>query len=498
MASRATVASALATPLYDASDVHAFVPFATAVDVRRAALETPARTEMASLSIRALLSVFDADVKGAIALLRRALRRGARHGEERAYVKDILLHLLASAGDFDAMQRLFDEPGNVPRELVPLFQSTEALLAAVRGDARRSRALERRALTAARRLDTPLSLCRVLSRCANAAYHREDYDEARELALESAHVFESHEAYSGAVWGYSVAGTVAQDWNGDGALAAFYFQRMSDMAGRARSGAFLRSALAARLNVAAERFEPAACASLRTALLSQPVPPQLQENHIMVIADVLVHGWNAEFSAAQAALESHARDPRLPQQQLALAEALLSLVDVARWDVDAARRRSRSALERTARGPASEPLHARRSRELARVLAAATCLLIGDRVRGERALSARFDPDHRYRELLAARPIATDRFPDLLRGYAEFVRVAAEHAERSRPRHGLTAAETQVLRLLRSGSTLAQIALELRKSKSTVARQVESIYEKLEVRNRAHAIERGRELGLFA
>jgi DNA-binding CsgD family transcriptional regulator len=485
------------TALIDASDVHAFMPVATAAALRRAGLEMRPRTDLAAVGIQALTCMFESDVKGAVALMRRGLLNTARHNVERAYIKDILLNLLAASGDFDAMERLLAERDVLPDELVPLFQATEALFAAARGDRKRSRRLAGRALSTARQSDAPLGLERILSRCAAAAYHRQDYDEARELALESARLAETRAAYFFAASGYSFAGTIAHDWNGDGALAAFYYERMSAASERAGNRTLLRSSLAAGFNTAAERFDAASCAVLRKALLAECTPPQLQENHITVIAEALVQGWNADFSAACASLEGHARDSRISEQQTALVEALLSLVDVSRWDVDAARRRSRSALHRTARQTGPEPLHARHSRHVARVVAATTCFLIGDRVRGERALSARFDPDQRYRRILTAKPLRASDFPETLRGYGEFARVAAEHAARSRPGHGLTVAELQVLRLLGSGETLAGLAGELRKSKNTLARQVESIYDKLDVRNRAHAVEKARDYGLL-
>jgi DNA-binding NarL/FixJ family response regulator len=54
----------------------------------------------------------------------------------------------------------------------------------------------------------------------------------------------------------------------------------------------------------------------------------------------------------------------------------------------------------------------------------------------------------------------------------------------------------EVLQALPAGMTLATIALSLGKSRKTVERQVGNIYAKLQVANRAQAIQRARDLGL--
>ena len=56
----------------------------------------------------------------------------------------------------------------------------------------------------------------------------------------------------------------------------------------------------------------------------------------------------------------------------------------------------------------------------------------------------------------------------------------------------------KVLRVLPSGSTIASIASSFGKSQKTVQAQLTSIYTKLEAKNRAQAIERARELGIYA
>ena len=57
--------------------------------------------------------------------------------------------------------------------------------------------------------------------------------------------------------------------------------------------------------------------------------------------------------------------------------------------------------------------------------------------------------------------------------------------------------ELEVLRLLASGRTNSEVAGDLFVSVGTVKSHTGNIYRKLEVRNRAEAIARARELGLL-
>ena len=88
--------------------------------------------------------------------------------------------------------------------------------------------------------------------------------------------------------------------------------------------------------------------------------------------------------------------------------------------------------------------------------------------------------------------------PALMRGYALFLNQACKAANHARPQHGLTATELEVLKALPAGMTLGAIATSLGKSRKTIERQVGNIYAKLHVGNRAQAIQRARDLGIYA
>jgi DNA-binding NarL/FixJ family response regulator len=124
--------------------------------------------------------------------------------------------------------------------------------------------------------------------------------------------------------------------------------------------------------------------------------------------------------------------------------------------------------------------------------------LSGDAARGYRALSRRFDPNGLFGRIITADGIDERQTPELLLGYARLVNAAAAAAAAIRPKAGLTPAELQILRALPAGTTISRIAVDFGKSPKTVERQVQSIYGKLHVSNRAQAVQRARELGIYA
>jgi hypothetical protein len=447
------------------SDVRELAQTATAQTLRQALCETSGRSAPADLALRVVSCAYRCDTRGTIALLRRALKYQSVTRDDRPYLKDLLLMYLMNFGDYDALEDALAKDTTGPARLKPLLIAYEAVLDAVRGRTRHSRLLGLTAAASARKTDAPVILGRVLSRCSMAAFYRRDFDEAMELSLESAHVLETHGGYVGAAGSNSVAGAIAQDWNRDATMAAGFYGRMIANAERAGHDTFLRASLAGSFCAAAERFDMPTCKSLSDRLRSRPVAEQTQENYAYLLGEVLVLGWNADFDSAEATIVAGAATAK-SRQQRGLLEALRSLVDASRWDVDAARPRSRSALHLTAEVAEQEPLFDCRYRETTRILSAATCFIIGDRVRGERALSAHFDPGHRYLSLLTARSIDTAQFPDVFRGYAEFARVPSASAYVARPRNGLTPAEMQVLHALPGGATLAEIAQGLAKRKT--------------------------------
>jgi DNA-binding CsgD family transcriptional regulator len=478
-----------------ASEVHHFALVAKATTLPDALAHAATNPSApASVALRAIERAFHSDIRGAISLLRQALR-SCSEPADAAYFTDLLAQNLASTGDFQGLESVLQACTVVPDRLAPSMCAMTAILHAVRGDVETSRSLARQSMTAIDEAAPPELLAQVLNRSSLAAYYRGDYAESEDLALRAALLLESCGAFWCAGASYSVPATIAQDWNQDGRAAAAHYSRMLKLAEDAGHSALRRVAIAGLFSVAAEMFDEPAHTAMRKLLVARPEAQQLQENYAVAVADALGFGWKGEFAAAEAVLAACAARIEVSQQQRALVEALLGLIGAANGDVELARALARAALKRTVRS-SHEPLFERRLRALARQLAAAACFIIGDTVRGLRGLSERFDPGRKYRNLLITPPIDLFMCSDVFRGYAEFVNVVSRHARAHRPQLGLTPTEADLLRMLPQGTTLVELASDMKKSKHTVARQVESIYQKLGVHNRAQAVQKARALGL--
>ncbi len=447
--------------------------------------------------LQALRAAFAADVRGGIALLRRALASSKTRSSEAPYVRDVLAAYSMSTGDFAALRSLCNQRfEDMPAILEASHMASLAMLDAADGNVVESRSRAREAIRRSLEHDPPLVRGRVLSRCAIASYYLADYESASERALESAVLYEGHEAHSAAATSYSIPATIAHSYRHDGALAMALYEKMLAHAERAEHNALRRTAVAALFCVASERYDVAACAKARTALLRDPAPQQHQESTVIVIAEALGHGWRGEFTTASAILRAPDASQTRSDHDDAHLRALRSIIAIARWDYDEARSLARTVLsERLALR--TLPLHHAARRTHARIIAAFASFAIGDQVRAQRALTKAVDPDGRYRELLTTDSIVLDRCPELFRGYAAFINAALERARELRPGHGLTAAEVSLVRALPQGHTVRELAEQLGKSKHTIARQLESIYAKLGARNRTQAIHQARERGLL-
>jgi DNA-binding NarL/FixJ family response regulator len=75
-------------------------------------------------------------------------------------------------------------------------------------------------------------------------------------------------------------------------------------------------------------------------------------------------------------------------------------------------------------------------------------------------------------------------------------KITSEMAQRNRS-IGLTAREIEILEKLPTGDTIIQLAEQLYVTESTMKSHVASIYRKLNVKNRVHAINAARKIGLL-
>ncbi|HEY0382313.1 MAG TPA: helix-turn-helix transcriptional regulator [Candidatus Elarobacter sp.] len=450
-----------------------------------------------AIGLRAMKSVTGGDVPGGIALLKRAVAHCS--GPIRQYLLDLLIPLLINTHHIaDAEEALAAVDDSVP-ELAPAFSASRAIVEARQGNDAASAWFAREALATGRAVDNPMIVGRVLARTALASFYREDFEDAQDRALEAARWFERVESHRNAATAYSILYVIAHDWTGDPDVARFYARRLTMSAHLAEDRSVENYGLLAQFDIAADSGDARRLASLRGRLVANPLNEQhYRERFSFTVSDVLSHGWAGRFDVARAALTAVRNMEALSLPERSLCDALLAIVALSSWDTDLARRIARRTISQTAERSGKEPLFEVRRRQLARILAAAVCIVLGDTVRGRRALSRAVDPDQRFASLIDAGGMDEARTPAFMRGYARFLQQACRCADLVRPQHGLTEAEMEILKVLPAGMTLATLASSLGKSRKTVERQVGNIYAKLHVANRAQAIQRARDLGIYA
>ncbi|HEX3469083.1 MAG TPA: LuxR C-terminal-related transcriptional regulator [Candidatus Elarobacter sp.] len=436
------------------------------------------------------------DVPTAIAVLRRA----ADHAHEpvRRYLVDLLVPLLVSTDQLDDAARYVASEPDVGEEMEAVYLAARSVIAARRGDDHGSAQYGADAVAAARLVDEPFMVARVLQRVSLAAFFRSDYTAAQELALESARTYERIESHRNAAHAYTVLYAIAHAVIGSPDVARLYATRIATNAERGGDVSLQHLGLVAQMEMAAEAADDRRLNSLRTRLLANPLNEQFRERFAFVVSEVLASFWVGRFDAAQATLLNLRGGESRSRPERALCDAMLALCAVALWNLDDVRRYVRSAFSTTAEHADPESIFDARRRQVARLMAAAASVLTGDAARGYRSLSHRFDPNGLFARIISAGGMDERQTPELLLGYARAVNAVASAAAANRPKAGLTPAELQILRALPSGTTINRIASDFGKSPKTVERQVQSIYGKLHVSNRAQAVQRARELGIYA
>jgi DNA-binding CsgD family transcriptional regulator len=453
--------------------------------------------EPIAIGLRAMKAVTGGDVPGGVALLKRAVAHS--EGRVRQYLLDLLIPLLVNTDQIDSAGEALEASDAGVAELAPAFAALRAIVAARRGDDTASVWHANEGLETGRAVDNPMIVGRVLHRTALAAFYREDFDEAQDRALEAARWYERFESHRNAATAYSILYVIAHDWNGDPDVTRYYARRMTMSAHLAADVSLENWGLLAQLEIAAEAADTRRLTSLRSRLLARPLNEQYyRERFSYAISEILSQGWAGRFESARTGLTALRNGEKLSLSERALCDVLLSIVALSTWHTDLARQIVRRTISQTAERSGKEALFEARRRRIARVLAAAVCIVLGDTVRGRRALSRSADPEQRFAAIISAAGLDEERTPTLMRGYARFLNEACRAADLARPRHGLTEAELEILKALPAGMTLGSIASSLGKSRKTVERQVGSIYAKLHVGNRAQAIQRARDLGIYA
>lgn len=448
-----------------------------------------------AIGLRGMSAVVGGDVAGGVALLKRATNHS--HGPTRQYLIDLLVPLLLNTNQMDDAEAVIDSITDPVAELIPAFSALRAQLAARRGEDALSERLSKDALAEGRALDNPLIVGRVLQRAGMAAFIRQDFDEAQERSLEAARWFERYEVYRHAANAYSVLYIIAHDWICDQDVSRYYARRMTMAANLAGDISTENHGLLCQLDIAAESGDMRRFGSIRGRLMANPLSEQYRAGRFgFAMSEALSQGWAGHFDVVRPQLLSLRKSASLSLPERALCDALMAIAAVATWQLDIARQMARRAISATAHEGGPEPLFEARRRRTARILAAAACIAIGDVTRGRRALSRKFDPDGRFRSLITRHGMDEIETPSLMRGYARFFNQACRSAKQIQPTLGLTPAELEILHALPQGETLDAIAKSMGKSRKTVERQTGSIYAKLEVSNRAQAIQRAQDLGL--
>ncbi len=474
---------------------HALAIRASGIAELSAALaEFEAVREPARLLLQGIIAQYRGNVDRCIASLRRALAgAGPAH---RAYVVDLLAPVLFMQDEVRLAGELLEDL-EVPRELEGSCAALRAIFYARSDDEEKARALCRHADRRSR--GGGLLRARVLQRLSNAYYYLNDFDSAGEAAKKSAAAFGRLGAHRVACAALSVAYNIQHAYIGDVEEAYRLAKSMTHEAELASDRSFAIGALVAQYELAAELGEAGTVAQLAVAIRSAALPELYRERFARGLADTLPYAWRNDFTAFKANATMLRDASANGRAAIALASALRSLAEVALGDVPEARKSSRNAIAVASLHARGEPAYDARYRRIARALAAAACILIGDNVRGQRAVSGRALRSDADVQGIVRVALGSDwrEAGRRVRGYAWVVAAVRERlaAEIATP---LTRAEAEVLGYLADGFSAPQIAVELGRSVHTIRAHTRAIIQKFNVSGRGAAISHARRIGLVA
>lgn len=426
--------------------------------------------------------------------------RLAQDARERAILADALVPQYISRGDARAAaEALASVQDGDEAEIRARLLALRGVVAAMRGE------------DAARYLEGALELLPSISepsvvtihqRAGVAYFFARQPHEAEEHCLQALWLSD----FNGLRWEATAAASVLYGIHyhltGDLKAARYYAEVQGVEAVAAGNKAARRSALNLQYDLAATFAEWERAATLRALLRREGSIDSYGNEFPARVADCLVQGHQGNFPAMRGLIEVLAKQGS-STADFALAHALGALALAGLGLDEEARRESRRALG-LSREPAlgAEFAHLTIRRRLGAVLAAHACVLIGDIVRGSRALDVRTKLPGAIGALAqalchnAVRGASIDVDDPALasiKGYA-VVTIRAAEARASRARREvesvrvLTDTELILLRSAASGKTNGEIARERGVTRNAVERRLMSAYEKLGVRTRAEAI----------
>ncbi|MEA2786730.1 MAG: hypothetical protein QOF71_2834 [Candidatus Eremiobacteraeota bacterium] len=475
-------------------DAYHLAAVGTREDLRRAAAGcAPGSAERALLD--AIIAQYDGDVDGAVRILRRRLR--ALSGADAGAVADTLAPILVMRHDNESVLSLADVLAAAG--WIASAQAFRALAAADAGD----RAAARKYAAAAERALTDegddVIRFRVLQRLARTAYYLDEHERAVDLALASAQLCSSLQAWRAAAAGYSIAYSFHHDVTGDAEEADRYARLWHAAAAKTQDDSFVHAALAAEYELAVQFADAARIASLERVIRARLLPQQYAERFPLALSHAVVRGFS-DLTAMRTLLQVARDTPGRSRGEWALCTALIAVAEAAAADAGAARSSLRAAITRLGRARPADPAYERRYRRLARAAVAVACVLLGDDVRATRTVAAQESRNGEGEDRLPAlmRSNALDKSPRALRGIGRVFAHAFTLRRGLEPPAGLTSAEVEVLHLLGRGWTAGRIAQETQRSVNTVYNHTRSILGKLDASRSAEAVAIARERGLLS
>jgi DNA-binding CsgD family transcriptional regulator len=459
-----------------------------------AAARSVSATDPAGSLLRALQAQYEGDVDGAIERLRRLMRRVA--GVDRAMVADVLAPLLVMRHVPAEVARCADA-----LQAAGWRAGADAFRALAAFDAGNRRVARRRAARARALLDDetdPVMRARVMQRVARLAFLFNDYADAVDLATACAKLSVAAGAWRTAAASYSIVNAVHHGVTGDLVEADRYASLSRAAAAKAEDLSFEHLQLLTEYGLAVEFGDVDRVAGIEKLIASRALPQLYVERFPHALAYAIVRGWT-DLRAMQTLLEVLASIPGTPESRVALCTALIALSAAAHSEDDEARQGIRLTLRMLGRASEGGPAYERRYRRLARVCAAAACLLIGDDVRATRLLAVR-EAQHGDGEMTLPGLMRAGRLAEAAHGMQGLARVFARAAEMRRLNAvpaDLTPAQFEVLQLLGRGWSAHRIATETGRTRNTVYNHTRAILAKFDARRAGEAVAIARERGIL-
>lgn len=348
----------------------------------------------------------------------------------------------------------------------------------------------------------------VLNRVAGTYFYAQHFNEAEEIASESAALATSLGLDGLAARSYSLLYSIADAIYQDTTKTEFYARAMGVAANNAAERILRIASLERMYSVAAERGDDESVAAVEEDLRKLGhIRPFRDQIHARV-SRVMVDGGAGKFRRAEITLETlDTKD--LTMAENALRMALLALLQVANNDRDEAE----NALDKPFLVQVEPDLYSRRFVELARSYRALALWLLGRKTVARRYLTVDNSPLREKDRILihtihsicgTSRHTASDRLIHQLTeplvglglgGFARFLRAVASVGFTPIT---LTRTESDLLRAWRAGDTINEIAERLGKSPHTIATQMKAIYRKTGTSGRDEALAFARERGLIS